>query len=409
MTIARVLGLLTIFGFVLAAVPKPAPADDTPAPAGNTYIARDHSRKQIYHSPQTPGYTCWVGAWAMPDESLMICFTQATGPLEGRPTMPAELKARWNWPPAGQPNFDFTGLDLHNVYMRSSDEGKTWQQTGAELFHTPGGQMSQGGPQIALPDGAILRAAFGYHLPLDPDVPKTGFLQRSTDGGQTWGDRQVVLDADECTYRITRLRRLRDGRMIALGGIASAESSSVTQEELSAMWRPLFMVSEDEGKSWSPPLEIAGEDERGTWGGEEWDVAELDNGDLLAVFRRFDPKDRTKQARWQGILQKQDDSWSVERLTRSVLPHSGHPELLATREGPVLHIATNGTHWTKDGGETWNELKIQGVQSTFGSHYYPHSLQIADGTIYVFAHTGSHDPYGKDQRVMMDKFRLTEP
>ncbi len=36
---------------------------------------------QLY-SPQTPGVTCWVGAWIMPDGDLMTSFTQATGPVE---------------------------------------------------------------------------------------------------------------------------------------------------------------------------------------------------------------------------------------------------------------------------------------------------------------------------------------
>ncbi len=36
--------------------------------------AEQFTRKTIYHSPQTPGYTCWVGAWQMPDQSLMVSF-----------------------------------------------------------------------------------------------------------------------------------------------------------------------------------------------------------------------------------------------------------------------------------------------------------------------------------------------
>src|SRR5690348_10491402 len=86
--------------------------------------ATDYSRKTVYHSPQTPGYTCWVGAWPMPDDSLMIGFTRATGPLEGRPRMSKELQERLGWPPATDPvGYDFTGLDLCNVYLRSSDGG----------------------------------------------------------------------------------------------------------------------------------------------------------------------------------------------------------------------------------------------------------------------------------------------
>src|SRR5215211_4829328 len=48
-------------------------------------IGHGLKRKTIYHSPQQPGYTCWVGAWTMADNSLMVTFKQATGPLEGRP------------------------------------------------------------------------------------------------------------------------------------------------------------------------------------------------------------------------------------------------------------------------------------------------------------------------------------
>jgi hypothetical protein len=38
--------------------------------------------------------------------------------------------------------------------------------------------------------------------------------------------------------------------------------------------------------------------------------------------------------------------------------------------------------------------------------YYPKSLQLADGRILVFGHLGSDDPYGVDQAIVMDAFRL---
>ena len=98
----------------------------------------------------------------------------------------------------------------------------------------------------------------------------------------------------------------------------------------------------------------------------------------------------------------------MENLHRSDLPHSGHPELLATHEGPILHIATTGMHWTTDAGETWHELPIEGMRGRYRSRYYPHGFQDDDGTIYVFAHVGSHDPYGRDESVEMDKFRLSK-
>ena len=56
--------------------------------AEKTFEAVDCHRRTIYHSPQTPGFTCWVNAWPMPDGSVMVSFFQATGPKEGRPRAP---------------------------------------------------------------------------------------------------------------------------------------------------------------------------------------------------------------------------------------------------------------------------------------------------------------------------------
>jgi hypothetical protein len=82
-------------------------------------------------------------------------------------------------------------------------------------------------------------------------------------------------------------------------------------------------------------------------------------------------------------------------------PHSGHPELLATREGVVLHIATNGTWWTADRGEHWTKLDVPGTP------YYPRSVQRDDGAIMVVGHVGSDDAYGAvDQAIVMDTYRL---
>ncbi len=96
----------------------------------------------------------------------------------------------------------------------------------------------------------------------------------------------------------------------------------------------------------------------------------------------------------------------MERLGPSPLPHSGHPDLLAAREGVVLHIATTGIDWTDDGAASWHRLEFPGRPQPYRSAYYPHSLQAKDGLIYVFSHRGGHDPYGRDEEVIMDTFRL---
>ena len=67
------------------------------------FSAVEHTRKTIYHSPQKPGFTSWAGAWTMPDGNLMVCFTQATGPVDGRPRAPKEVQRQLSWPPRGRP------------------------------------------------------------------------------------------------------------------------------------------------------------------------------------------------------------------------------------------------------------------------------------------------------------------
>jgi dienelactone hydrolase len=375
-------------------------------------IGRELTRKTIYHSPQTPGYTCWIGAWQMPDKSLMVTFKQATGPLEGRPRSIELLKQMGS--DAKDPQRDFTGLSLANIYLRSTDGGETWTKTAEEGFPGPLDRPSWGGSHIALANGSILRAIDGSQLPLVPDLPRRIYFEHSGDLGKTW-NRLVVPpeprrpvedflgDFGDC---ISRVRRLTDGRLLATGVIRTDPARRTLGE-------PLVMLFSDEGKTWQPqsidlPPEAIGP---GVW--NEWDTAELHNdflhsGDLLCVFRRIDPQNKSKQVRWQGVLRRAGDKWSLADYGPAPFEHSGHPELLATREGLVLHLATTGTHWTDDAGATWHPLTFADRNEPYRSRYYPRSLQTDDGRIFVFSHVGYDNAYGQvDQAIVMDTFRLT--
>ncbi|NQT12216.1 MAG: exo-alpha-sialidase [Planctomycetes bacterium] len=371
---------------------------------GREIVAVEHSRTTIYHSPETPGFTCWTGTWTMPDGSLMVCFTQATGPLEGRSRVPEAIGRKLAWPPAGHPDYDMTGLDLRNVHLRSLDGGKTWQRASADPFHSCMNGCT-GQCETALADGTVIRGVWGHYLPYDPNVPKTGYLEQSHDGTKTWGPPETLLDPDKYSAWPKRLRRLGDGRLIVLGGFAPVPANSRTRGEYGRILQPLLMVSPDDGKTWSEPIPVVPEEHRTNWGGEEFDAAELPGGDLVCVFRRRDPQGRTGEVRWQGVLKKMGAGWAPEGVGPAPFPHSGHPELLATREGVVLHVATSGVDWTDDAGRTWRRL--EGAPPT---RYYPRSVQAEDGRIYIFAHVGGDNPYGSvDQSIVMDRFRLSAP
>jgi hypothetical protein len=334
----------------------------------------------------------------MPDGSLMVSLTQATGPIDGRPQAPKDVRKKLDWPPTGMPGYDMTGLDMRNVHLRSTDSGKTWEQVSADPFKTCMNAVAEG--ETALADGTFLRGEWGFYLPYNPELPQTGFIERSTDGSKTWGKPQVILDPAKYTAWPKRIRQLRDGRIIITGGLAYVPANTRTRYEYSKLFEPLLVVSNDNGKTWSGPIQVVPEKYRHEWSDEEYDAAELPNGDLLCVFRRY-VKELKHEARWQGVMKKSGDSWTPADVGPAPFPHSGHPELLATREGPILHVATSGIHYTEDAGKTWHKLNVP------GSGYYPRAVQARDGWIYVFAHIGSDDPYGKtDQSIIMDRFRL---
>ncbi|MBI2481057.1 MAG: hypothetical protein HYV60_21210, partial [Planctomycetia bacterium] len=385
---------LVLAAFAICALVATGSADE--------FRAVEHQRQTIYHSPQKPGFTSWVGVWTMPDGSLMISFTQATGAIEGRPRAPAEVQLKLTWPPQNRPGYDMTGLDMSNVHLRSAFIDKTmiWAQVSADGFKSCMNGIT-GEAQTALADGTIVRGVWGYYLPYNPELPKTGFLQRSTDGSKTWGDPEVLLDPEKYSAWPKRLRVLRDGRLIAIGGVARVPANSRTRAEYNGLFEPLLLVSNDQGKTWKGPIAVVPAAYQSKWGGEEFDAAELPNGDLLCVFRRADPDNGGRETRWQGVLNKSGDTWTPGNVEPAPFPHSGHPELLATREGPILHVATSGIHWTSDAGQTWHKLDVPGTA------YYPRSVQTNDGRIFVFGHVGGDDDYGKvDQSIVMDSFRL---
>lgn len=358
-------------------------------------VVKDYERRTIYHSPQTPGYTCWAYIWRMSDGSPMITFTQATGPAEGRKRAPAEILR--HMPNAQQKiaAYDFTGLNLENVYLHSTDGGKTWEKAGSEPFTSCLNSMLAGGI-LALRDGSLLRNVWGQNVwgqcLAYSDILPTGFLQRSTDGAKSWSKPEYLSHDPKFQTWPKRLRQLRDGRLVMTGSACPYELDKWIWEEQFPKTRACLWVSKDPaGKSWAAPLYLA---PKGV-STEEGDVAELDNGDLLAVFRTYDCK------RCQILLVKHGKTWKPSPLQEMPIPHSGQPELLVTRDGILLHIASDGIWWTVDRGTTWT--KLGGVP---GSDYYPSAVQLKDGIILVVSHVGGDQPYGVDQSIVLNTFRL---
>lgn len=382
-------------GAMLSAVALPSAAE-------TKYEAVDCQRRTIYHSPQTPGFTCWVHAWVMPDSSAMISFHQATGPTEGRPRAPENVQ-KMLWQYLKDPRRDMTGLDHSIVYLRSGDGGATWEKASEFAFCSPVNALVVG--STGLGDGTILRALFGSYLPYDANVPKTGVLQQSTDETKTWSKMATVLDPNRFTAYPAGIHQLRDGRIAIVGGVSRVPAGQTFEEWYKPM-EPLLLISHDGGKTWGRPIQVIPKENREGWSCEECDMVELPNGDLFWVFRRNMPEDALKplserrDTYWQGVTEKHGDTWVPKWVGSSPFPNLGLPNLVATREGVILLV--NAGQWTDDEGKTWHPVVNMPERAC-----YPKGIQLNDGRILVFAHIGSDDPYGEvDQSIVMDSFRL---
>jgi len=375
---------------------------------------RSLERTFIYHSPQYPGFTCWCGLWNMPDGSVMLSFTQATGPIVGRLRAPQEVRRMLDWPPAGHSEaYDMTGLDLQNIHLRSADYGHTWQiESGDHFVSCMNGVTCEA--ETSLPDGTILRGLWGQYLPYN-DVPHTGLLQRSPDGSRTWSAPEVVYKDESYLFWPKRIRVLKDGRVLIGGGLTPRSPDGRLRSSPLGMTQVLF-ISDDQGRTWRGPIPLAPEAQRSELSGEEFDFAELDNGDLLVVSRAqmVHPRDSgdAGEQRWQTRLIKEGGAWRPTWVSPAPFPHSGHPELLKTREGPILHLATSGVSWTADEGVTWADLLLpDGLEELGwklpGTHYYPRAVQMYNGEVLCVGHVGGDNGYATiDQAIVGLRFSI---
>ncbi|MEJ7824171.1 MAG: sialidase family protein [Solirubrobacteraceae bacterium] len=370
------------------------------------------------------GYNTFAGAWLMPDGAVATAFANVTGAAAPRCRRPGE--------PPGCDNRRFRGAEHRFAIRTSHDDGRTWTRPlPDELESSAPPHAYSGQPVIALRGregakaGTLLRRINGEDLDLyrrPGSVLGTAFLQRLAPGAKAWTGAQVLLDPSRFTYNLSRIKRLRDGTLVALGAFWEVPAGQRLKTPDTEVPSWLLMASEDEGATWHSAIS-APADIQQTAPANEWDVAELPDGDLLAVMRT---REGPRTVRKQVVLRKTGDEITTTTGERSdggwqmgtprVTPPGfaqiaapQHPELLNIEYGPaaggILHIADEAIHYTADGGRTWSRVSFP---SDWTPHYYPNSVQAPGGNIYVFSHAGGDEDYTMqvDKPVYVDLVRL---
>ncbi|WP_166380446.1 sialidase family protein [Catellatospora methionotrophica] len=410
----------------------------TSAPAPASYTATGYTRAVVANPAGAP-YTSFVGEWVNPaDGSIWISWIQSAG-AKGSGA-PAWVQSRLG---SGYlADKDAWNATTTLQYMRSTDHGATWNYVyphsgvddlvvtpldGALTATSTAGCTSSGAtsgsgcptayavpftPQagIQLDDGTLIRRVNGEDFQYDLGVQATAFLQKLAPGATAWSAPQYLLSPATYTYQISRIRRLTDGRLIAIGQRWDAPAGSRVK---STPAHHLIMVSADDGATWSQALTVAA----GTTAPyvNEWDVAELDSGDLIAVFRTAGSAGLPEQA----LLVKSGSGWVMTDVSDTPFGHSGHPELLRTSQGAILYIGSSATDggyakgtWyltmaqAQAGSSSWTLLPFTSPTTTTDcaaaggstyncyARYYPRSIQDGgNGKIIVVSHNGGDDDY----------------
>jgi hypothetical protein len=178
----------------------------------------------------------------------------------------------------------------------------------------------------------------------------------SDDAGRSWSPPRLIAEQYACSSPI---RELPDGRL-ELGLYRETEKSAIGA----------VIISEDGGKSWGKVIDI---DNGGHPFDAETDVIRLKDGSLYAVERS------PGESMGYSLSKDGGKTWSVSKL----IGFPGHcPYLLRTREDVILlahRLPNTSLHYSLDECKTWSQnVLIDGVSGA-----YPSMVNLRDGSVLI--------------------------
>jgi hypothetical protein len=255
----------------------------------------------------------------------------------------------------------------------SADEGRTWS-TAAVLYDGPDDDRD---PSIVqLKSGQLICNFFSLRKSEDPKTPWTGlgsWMVTSDDLGKTWSPPRQIAKDYYCSAPI---RQLSDGRLIL--GLYRELADTSTGATIS---------SDDGGKTWLPVANIPNGGHRLD---AETDIIELKDGKLYAAQR---PK------MCFSLSQDRGKTWSVSQP----MGFEGHcPYFLRTKDDIILlahRVPATSLHYSLDECKTWSENIA--VDSVGGA--YPSMVNLKDGTVLIVYYEE-----GEGSSIRAKRLRATE-
>ncbi len=252
-----------------------------------------------------------------------------------------------------------------------------------ELPPGPNNPRNSEGDFITLRDGRILFLYTRFTGGAADDDPADIVSRVSSDEGQSWSktDEMVIKNDGKWNVMSVSLRRLHDGR-IAMFYLRKNSPFDC---------RPLVRFSDDEAKSWSEPIEVISDEDKGYFVLNNDRVVQLRSGRLIipvALHHRPD----WKKADWTGEITcyVSDDAgktWKRNAQLQRAFKPTG--ERIAAQEPGIMEltddrllmwIRTNAGEqyraFSDDHGDHWTAFEPMGVPSPMS----PASIERIPGT-----------------------------
>jgi hypothetical protein len=244
------------------------------------------------------------------------------------------------------------------AYCTSSDEGRTWSP--AKVLYD--GPHDDRDPSIVqLKDGRLICNFFTLRKPESGDKPYEGtgsWFVTSNDMGKSWSAPKQLAKVDY--YCSAPIRELSDGTLIV--GLYHPTDTDA---------HGAVAISTDGGATWGEPIDIDNGEFRLD---AETDVIELKDGSLYAALRG----DGETPMCW-SISKDRGKTWSVSEP----IGFLGHcPYLHRTPDNILLvghRVPNTSLHYSLDEAKTWSDNVA--VDEVGGA--YPSMVNLKDGSVLI--------------------------
>ena len=360
----------------------------------------------VYYPEHRPGYTGWVKLFQFGNGEIGLSFDEVRrGPnphfspiaIDFIEAAGAPYRFHHIFYSTAHPN-----LFHESVYMKSSNGGKTWEETGRAF--------SNGGYMAGYPDGRMVRFQYGQHH-MHPERGQdrhVTIVEDSRNGGKTWNPIARLLPG--FTFSPHRLRKLRDGSLVASGvvrptmGPGGSRATRQTMYPGERDWAMLaaLMFSPDAGYTWTGPHYVL----QGVMAWEP-DFVELSDGRLLMINSSIQTGDQTRQFVSRvstsfvcdAVIDITGAGEVADKAQTGIVPET----VDITPDGLIVGTRRGGAYTcSNDLGKTWHL-----IDNAKKCKYQPQLVALPDGQFLAAWHLGTDAAFGQqDMCIGLHSFRL---